>query len=52
MSVSLQGVGYKCEWHSKHSCASGANHQERNELHILVVQERNHAEANRTDSQT
>ena len=52
VTVSLQGIRHEGERHGKHGSPGAADEQERNELHILVVDERNHGKADSTQQQT
>jgi hypothetical protein len=51
VSITLQSIGDKGERHRQHSCPASTNHQERNELQILVVQEWDKGKAHTTDNQ-
>ena len=52
VTVALQCIGDEGKWHRQHSSPRTANHEEGNELQILVVDIRNHAETNGSDNQT
>ena len=52
VTISLQSIGNKGERHRQHGCPTGTNHQERNKLQILVMQERYQGKAHTTDSMT
>ena len=51
VSITLQSIGDKGERHRQHSCPASTNHQERNELQVLVVQEWDKGKAHTTDNQ-
>ena len=52
VSVALQGVGNKSEWHGQHGRPARTYHQERDNLQILVVQKRYQDETRTADYQT
>ena len=52
VTISLQSIGNKGERHRQHGCPTGTNHQERNKLQILVMQERYQGKTHTTDNQT
>ena len=51
MTITLEGVGNKSERHGKHSSPGASDQQEGDELHVLVVEERHHGKAYRTQQQ-
>ena len=51
VTIALKGIGDKGKRHSKHGSPGTADEQERNELQILVVEERHHGKAYGTDNQ-
>ena len=52
MAIALQGVRDERERHGEHRSPGTANHQERDELQILVTDERYECKADTTDHQT
>ena len=51
VTIALQGVGDKGEWHCQHGCPTRTNHQEWDKLQVLVVQEWDKSEAHATNQQ-
>ena len=52
VTIALQGVRDERERHGEHRSPGTANHQERDELQILVTDERYECKADTTDHQT
>ena len=52
VSVALQGIGDKRKGHRQHRSPSAADQQEGDDLQILIVDERDHAEAETSEDQT
>ena len=51
VSVALEGVRDKRKGHRQHRCPATADEQEGDDLQILIVDERDHAEAETSDDQ-
>ncbi len=52
VAVALQGIGDEREGHGQHGSPGATNEQERDELHVLVVEQGNEGKADSADGQT